>query len=130
MDHFNRGVAPVLAELYQAFPEKRMLCPARLDPNVSDPVVHQLFARTIEFLLLEGFIRSGGPADGFVIVPNATLTIKGLEILNSVPDSIKDRTTLGEKVTAAAKVGGKEVIGAVVGQVIGAAARAFIQPSP
>jgi hypothetical protein len=50
-----------------------------------------------------------GPPQGYVLVPSAPLTIKGLEILNSVPDSIKDRTTLGEKVTEAAKSGVKRL---------------------
>jgi hypothetical protein len=129
MDHFNRGVATVLAQLLEAFPDTVNLNPAKLAPEGSNDDTKRLYARTLEFLRVEGFIRSGTPFDGYVMVPHATLTTKGLEILNSTPSSIQDSRTLGEHVSAAAKTGGKEVLSAVIGQVIGAAARSLLSPA-
>jgi hypothetical protein len=105
----------VLAQLLEAFPGTVHLNPAKLAPEGSINDTIRLYARTLEFLRVEGFIRSGSRLNGYAIVPNATLTTKGLEILNSVPSSVQDnRRPLANTSPLPPRTGGKEVFSAVM----------------
>src|SRR3990172_684900 len=109
MEDFNRGVALILAKLYKAFPQKSVIYVNQLDPNAGDETVKN-FSATIEFLAAEGFIRCGSSAGGGKAFANVVLTTKGLSILNSVPDSIKEKISLGNKIIDALKSGSKEAL--------------------
>jgi hypothetical protein len=75
------------------------------------------YCDTILFLEREGFIRYEGRVsnDSF---HNVTLTIKGLVLLNAVPDALQENTPLGTRLMSVVRAGSKEVIKTVVQQVI------------
>jgi len=124
IDDFNRGAALVLERLYQAFPREVYVKVEELDPGAADQRL-TTYAATMDFLLREGFIHGRKIADGRAPY-RAVLTSKGLAVLNSVPDALKERTTLGTRIGAALKTGTKEAVNSAISQVISVAAAIYL----
>jgi hypothetical protein len=116
MDDFNEATAKVLAKLYEAFPQRQSFTVASLIENADENKRRNYFD-TIVFLEHEGFIRYEGTVatDSF---HNVSLTIKGLAILNSIPETLQEKIPLGRKLINAVKEGSQELIKIVVEQLI------------
>lgn len=115
---FNRAVADVLANLLDEFPnEVRLLDLNKAYPDADADTI-QLYASTIEFLAREGFITARRVSSNAPLYGNMGLTLRGLTVLNAVPESVTDKETWGDKVKAAAKFGGKETVSAVIPQLL------------
>jgi hypothetical protein len=59
----------------------------------------------------------------------AVLTTKGLAILNSVPDSLKEKTPIGQRISVALKSGTREAVNTVISQLISASVKGML-PGP
>jgi hypothetical protein len=100
IQRFNELAVWILGEAYAAFPGHAFLKTAELFP---EPTLEQrgAFADTIDFLNREGYIVSrhvgiaGTSAD-------ATLTGRGLAVLNRIPSALAEGQTLGEQARSAA----------------------------
>jgi hypothetical protein len=127
MDDFNKATALVLEKLYESFPQRISIDIEELEPDVDKNTLRS-FADTLLFLEREGFIRFDSRITNEVF-QGATLTSKGLAILNSVPEVLNEKTPLGQKLSGALKGGSKEVIKTVVNQIISAAVTGYIKAS-
>jgi hypothetical protein len=125
MDDFEKGVALVLAELYKTFPQKTAIYTNKLESGASDETIKN-YSGTIGFLAREGFIRCGSMAGSGKAYANVVLTTKGLQILNAVPDTIKDKKTIGEKINDTLKSGSKDMLKNIVNQIISLAASTYL----
>jgi len=56
---------------------------------------------------------------------NVGLTLRGLAVLNAVPDAVTEKRTLGDRVKSVAKFAGQEPASAVIPQLLAFAARFF-----
>jgi hypothetical protein len=106
---------------YEACPQEAAVGPPSLSSD-SEPAVREHLAATVEFLLAEGHIRGFQVADGSLAPYGLTRTAKGLAILNAVPDSVQSKAPLGQRLGATLRSGGREVVNAVISQVVSAAA--------
>ncbi|MBW8183562.1 hypothetical protein [Shewanella nanhaiensis] len=119
---FNLSVAEILGECYESFPKRISIKESDIaykvleyyDDSVSDDVivfVEQLFdisSSTIEWLEQAGYIWVGGrDHKDFYRV---TLSSKGLELLNLIPDSLNTKDTLGSSFIKSAKTASKETV--------------------
>jgi hypothetical protein len=127
MDDFEKGVALVLAKLYKTFPQSTVIYTNQLEAGASDETMKN-YSGTIEFLTREGFISCGSMAGSGRAYANVVLTTKGLQILNAVPDAIKDKMPIGEKIIDTLKSGGKETLKNIVNQIITLAASTYLGP--
>jgi hypothetical protein len=116
MDDFNEATALILAKLYESFPQRQSFEIARLVEGADDNK-RLNYLDTILFLAREGFIRYEGiiATDS---VKNVTLTLKGLAVLNETPDVLKEKTPLGTKLMGVVGEGSREVVRAVVQEVL------------
>jgi hypothetical protein len=116
MDDFNEATATVLAKLYEAFPQRLTFKVANLVEGADDNKQRN-YGDTILFLEREGFIRYEARVTNEYFEA-VSLTSKGLAILNSTPDVLKEKTPLGNRLGSVVREGSKELIKAVVEQVI------------
>lgn len=114
---FNRAASLVLDYLYQSFPNPVMLNIGDLNSNADSDFFHILYS-TVKFLEQEGFLRYKQEAGG-ALFTFCILSIKGLSILNAVPDALEDKKkTLGEKIGDAVKFGSGETVKSLIASVI------------
>jgi len=119
MELFNKGAALILAKLFDEFPKSVYLNIAHLDEKMTDREA-EVYGSTLIFLRDEEFIRcSGQILHGGLMAGNVVLTSKGLNVLNSTPDALKQKISLGEQVKEVAKNGTKETINNIMKIVIG-----------
>jgi hypothetical protein len=89
------------------------------------PNTQSNFRDTIAFLKNEGFLEIGLSTGNPNQFDRVDLTMKGLKVLNSVPDILKENESLGDKskniVKSGFKEAGKEVVKTVVSEIIKAA---------
>lgn len=118
IEDFDQGVALILRDLLEAFPQETTIVIPELNTN-ADGTQLRNYSATADFLALEGFIRFANRTFDGSRFFNATLTMKGLAVLNSVPDLLTENSTsLGRRIVDALKSGSKEAVKAVVNQVI------------
>jgi hypothetical protein len=125
MDDFNKATAMILEKCFAAFPQRISVKVRDLDPTAEDNTLRN-FGDTIIFLAKEGFIRyeSSVLSESF---DGVALSSKGLSILNSMPDVLNDKQSLGQKLGGALKSGSKDVLKSLVNQIISAAVKGYIQ---
>lgn len=116
IDEFNKAAALVLARLYEAFPTPVTLNSAELAPD--DETFGQVVAATIQFLVAEGLVRGSQPIAGGQHMSFASLTMRGLSILDAIPDSLKTSEPLGQRLRKSLGSGAKEALRAAMGEVI------------
>ncbi|MGH8613276.1 MAG: hypothetical protein ACREYF_15000, partial [Gammaproteobacteria bacterium] len=96
IDDFNRGVALILAHLYQRFPIPAMLKVAELDAH-EDLLPEEterrdsrqaVYGAAIEFLAEEGYLRFHSHAGRRALFANVVLTSKGLSALQKTPEAM------------------------------------------
>jgi hypothetical protein len=121
MDRFDKGTALVLEKLYASFPRRLGFRVNELDQDADDDAL-KTYADTILFLAHEGFIRydSWSPVDPPVF-QGVSLTMKGLAVLNSIPDALAEKETLGQRLRRAISDGSGETTKAVVHEIISVA---------
>ena len=108
MDEFNRITVLVLGKLYESFPQAIRLTAEDVHdaPNENDV---RNFSYTVEFLGSEGYIKyQAGSDEGWFFV-EVCLTMKGLTVLRSMPDSLDAQETLGHRFGGFLKNGAKDV---------------------
>jgi hypothetical protein len=117
IEDFERFSVAIFDALSEAFPQEIALEVADFESE-PDARVFANFVGTIEFLDQEGFIRCHGISEIGGVASNVKLTLKGLAVLRRVPDVLASRTTIGEQVSAASKSASKELMKAVVGEIV------------
>jgi hypothetical protein len=123
IDEFNKATAIILSKIYESFPRRLSV---QVGTLVEDQKDVGLYGDTIMFLVNEGFLtfesRSGNQ-----LFNGLTLTGKGLSALNSTPDILQETTTLGQKISKAAKEGSKEVLTGLINTLIQSAVTGYIK---
>ena len=133
IEAFNQVVAITLVKLYEAFPGKVSLCPEAVGVEVikqfklsgdSVEVTLEAAPGSIEFLVDEGFIvcndrirTYSGPQ-----FPDAKLTLKGLNLLGKVPDSVAEgaeRQSFADQLRSVVETGAKDSATDIVKQLLG-----------
>jgi hypothetical protein len=100
----------------------------------ADEHTYKIYSESIIFLASEGFLRFSGSfrptGEDFYTIwfEDVVLTSKGLTILNSIPDVLQERTTLGQKLNNALKGGASEVFKTIVDQIISTAVTGYMSP--
>lgn len=120
IESFNVAVAEAFGQCYQAFPLRIDLSVIEigetvkraLDPNCGTDIdmrsVEYVIAKqSIYWLVESGYLwqRQASNTTFYAV----TLSPKGLEVLNAIPQGIKVKTTLGEELGKGVKVIGKEL---------------------
>ncbi|MBF0249943.1 MAG: hypothetical protein HQL35_04855 [Alphaproteobacteria bacterium] len=118
IDLFNRYTAIIFADLYKAFPVGIKLEPCDIVvqypppkemPDISLEVQTAICAGTIQWLEGAGYIKIANTnrrLSGNLTFTNVVLTVKGLEVLKGMPDSLGNPA--GEQLLSAMKTGGAE----------------------
>ncbi len=119
-------MAVILDKLYQAFPLRIPLRDNSFDDEADGSVVDGatllIYRDTIRFLNDEGFLRyESWSAGSTIYFESVSLTAKGLAVLNTVPDVLKEKTTLGEKLRNSLRSGSSEALKTLVNQIISVA---------
>lgn len=119
---FNLTVAEVLGECYESFPERINLSESDVAYNVieyyGDEILEKhpdftdklfgIASSTVHWLEQAGYIWVGGrDLNDFYQV---TLSSKGLELLNLVPDALSTKESVGTSLINGVKSTGKEAI--------------------
>ena len=128
IDAFNHAAAIVFAVLYESFP-----VPAGLqygdNSEFAEGPTREVYEGTVEWLEAEGYIRIQKTLKALghqsSIYHNAILTTRGLEVLRAVPESVKEKTPLGERISKALKDGGKDLIAGLIKEALSAAVRTY-----
>ena len=107
MDDFDKVTAAVLANLYQSFPQKIKISVEDVFDNPDQNTIMN-FDGTVMFLAAEGFLKFDHDSDEGKFFVGVVLTLKGLRILHSVPDILKEQPTLGQRMVNILKGGAKE----------------------
>ena len=118
IDDFNKAVAVILDKLYTTFPRRISLEDNSFDRDLDEEAL-LLYRDTLHFLAREGFIRyEAWSSGGLIHFEGVTLTMKGLDILTTTPDSLGERKTLGERIGGVLREGGGEALRILVQQII------------
>lgn len=126
---FDEITGKVFAALYEAFPVPRILMPAQFMEGGEDAVFvpdsftgaeltleAEFFMASIDWLVNEGYINSSRRDPQYF--GDVVLSSKGLAALSAVPDSLTSPKPLGERLVAAAKSGGKEILQSTLREVL------------
>ena len=126
IEAFNRSVALILARLYESFPAPLTLSTPDIDPDAG-PEALEVHDHTIAFLEREGFlVRSGGDDSGTVHFA-VVLSMRGLGVLNAVPESLSGSASVGERLVQIAKGGGLFTLKTATQQVLAAQLPALLK---
>jgi hypothetical protein len=121
-DEFNRIAAVVLGMLDEAFPVAIVLKAEEII-DIEDNKAVDIFLYSMIFLQRQDIISfTDRTIDGSRFA-EVMLTGKGLALLNSVPDVIKEKTTLRQRIGNALKSGSKEVLKTSINQLVQAVAK-------
>jgi hypothetical protein len=126
IEKFDVTVGKAFALLYESFPLPRPLLAGAFvgEDNVIDKTSFteaeltndaEFFMASIQWLIDAEYISS--KERWLIGFREVVLTAKGLEVLKAVPDSLQG--PIGERLAAAAKTEGREVIRSLVGQALG-----------
>lgn len=110
IETFNTVVGLVLADLYDNFPVPISLTgllyaqTAGLIPEGErmETEDHLPASAAIEWLIAEGYVRCSSENPDGIFVAACVLSQKGLQLL-SIPDSLQEQQSLGNKISKAAK---------------------------
>jgi len=102
IDQFNEAVGLIFATLYESFPKRVELSSGKIAQKIDDFDYRQV-SDTIFWLSKYGYISVGRPMIE-ASYSHCTLTPLGLQLLNAVPDSLKEKpATYGELLSDAVK---------------------------
>ncbi|GEK74202.1 MULTISPECIES: hypothetical protein [Halomonas] len=130
---FDELTGKVLACLYGAFPVPTPLLakdfvdePLAYSEHVMSEVASdqaEFFIATCEWLRRAGYIDADERDPYNLIVREAVLTAKGLELLKVRPQNLTDEPTLGEQLATATRDGATDAAKKTVSEVLGMGAR-------
>ncbi|MDI6865783.1 hypothetical protein [Thermodesulfovibrio yellowstonii] len=108
---FDRYASVILSRLYEKFPCRDTvfiseIASEEIDPEQELTTNLQIARETFIWLALSGYLMF--EKDNYYAFQKAVLTERGLRLLNEVPDSLKSKKTLGERLVNAIKVGAQE----------------------
>ncbi len=112
MDEFNRVSVIVLGKLFEAFPQPIRVLVEDVNENSDtkpDETLIRNFDATVTFLASEGFLKYGSESDEGRFFNETVLTLRGLEILRSVPSVLEEKESMGQKFVEIMKGGTKEI---------------------
>lgn len=117
----------MLGYLYSTFPSPSFVSPTDYVEHYdeSNPISREVafLNDTLCWLQQAGYISFNQIRQNTGGASGAVLTAKGLEALRAVPQSLSSKASLGERLAGQAKSGSGEAIKALVGEVVGLAAR-------
>jgi hypothetical protein len=114
MKEFNDWVAIILERLYSKFPIEDDFEASKITEE-EEYEKNKLFNGTMQFLRNEGFVRFDDLGTmGSFGYSNIVLTAKGLALLNSVPNSLEEKTPFISKIKGAMKSGSSTAVSAVI----------------
>ena len=117
LDMFNEITAKVFAECYENFP-------VTIDCNQDDYVTtvdtepNEIFYETMLWLKEYDYITFWEHEMEARTFYHVQLTEKGLSALNMVPDSLKEKVTMGSKIASAVKSGAKDIMSECIRQAV------------
>jgi hypothetical protein len=126
----NIWIGYIFAKLYESFPVpydftvSEIVRETKETPNLNEYELALFGSSLIDWLQKEGFIRGEAPPLGpDFLIDFATLTERGFRILNAVPQNLKEKKKVGQRLVEASKDIGqdavKKTVGDLVGQVFG-----------
>ncbi|OHW40176.1 hypothetical protein [Pseudomonas sp. 06C 126] len=132
IERFDELTGQIFGKLYTSFPipthlqSRHFIADSILSkPSPQDPERVQavkMFYATARWLATSGYISFSETRDG---IEEAVLTAKGLEVLKATPSSLESGPSIGERLAATGKEGGKEIFNGLVGEALGLGARLF-----
>lgn len=119
LDMFNEITAKVFAECYEKFPMPVDFREIDLVPEECiDPNAEGVFSYTFSWLHDYGYITYAEPELPIDSFMHVRLTEKGISVLNMIPDSLKEKVTMGSKISNAVKSGAKDIISECIRQAV------------
>lgn len=132
---FNQVVALTLLQLYESFPDPIEIDPGTIGAEVAKEantmeeafgVVATTAGEAIEFLAEEGFLRYRPDFQAMDkrTFQKARLSLRGLALLGSVPEAVReenDRLPIVQRLKSAVEKGASETLAATICQLFGAA---------
>ncbi len=125
IEAFNIAVAEIFGKCYQAFPMRVVISDIELgdtirfalDENASKDIdmsdIEYTIAReSVNWLIQAGYLWHRGESN--VATSGVTLTPKGLEVLNAVPEGIQNQISIGQQLSEGVKNLGKETAISIV----------------
>jgi len=109
IDEFNRLTLEILGRLYEEFPNEIFISVNEFYEDSQATSHLDTFAGTIEFLRREGYLIYESGTDEGVMFSGMQLTMRGLSLLERVPDSVSDGKSVGKKITDLVRSGMKTV---------------------
>lgn len=135
IDLFDQYAADVLGRLYESFPVKCQLDVRNITghaetneygaicaPGGRPSKEAEIAYATIEWLVDTGYIRADHRSPGFSF-QGCVLSPRGLEVLKSVPESVKVKETIGDKLVRLLREGSIDLAKDAVRAAISAGAR-------
>lgn len=151
IDQFNLYVGRILSKLYQNVPVPIALDCLELATGKSivetyDPPLDRgklletsknedakFVSHTIRWLIKSGYILNARHTDHEMIFVDCVLSVRALEALNAIPDSMRENKTIGQQLSevaiGATKTAGNTAISETVGRFFGAVMRGFSDTS-
>ena len=133
---FDQHAGQILALLYENFPVPVLL---KSKDFVATPLVYsehvmadvasdesEFFSHTVAWLNRAGFIDVKTIDPSHMYTRGAVLTAKGLEVLNVQPENLSRDVSLGERIYAASKAEGSDMLRSLVREALGIGARMMI----
>ena len=126
----NIWIGYIFAKLYENFPVpydftiSEIVQETKEKPNLDEYQLVLFGTSLVNWLREEKFIRGEDPPLGpDFLIDFATLTERGLRVLNAVPESLHEKRKVGEQLVDASKRIGedtvKKSVGELVGQILG-----------
>lgn len=127
IEEFNIAVAEIFGLCYREFPTPVSIYKSEIGAAIKDGLgiehdpnyinlserEYKVVEHTLSWLIKAGYIWSDNP-NASPTSMNIRLSPLGLEVLNSVPDSLHMTESIGEKLSKGARSLGKEALVAVV----------------
>ena len=125
IEAFNIAVAEIFGKCYQAFPMRVVISDIELgdtirfalDENANKDIdmrdIEYTIAReSVNWLIQAGYLWHRGESN--LTTSGVTLTPKGLEVLNAIPEGIKNQISIGQQLSEGVKNLGKEAAISIV----------------
>lgn len=118
LDRFNEITAKVFADCYSSFPVPLYFRQSEYVEEAGDAEPDLLFSSTLEWLKKHDYLFFKCPEIGGTEYWDVQLTEKGLAVLNAVPDALKEKKTVGDRVIEVVKTGSKELMSECIRQIV------------
>ena len=120
IDVFNEMTIKLFERLYKEFPKAINISMKELANNTTDRDEQKIYEDGLLFLAREKFIKIRLVSYTSNTFEGVVLTSKGLSVLNSSPEALKTKSTIGQSLSEIAKSGAKDAYSSLVGIIINA----------